>query len=64
MLKMAIQFLMMRRKFWMSGQANTMYHSIIQLKEEVDTIFLVEIIWIIRTFTIYMYLMNTDEHIE
>ena len=45
----------------MSGQKNTMCHSIILQKLEVDNIFQVEIIWIILIFTIYMYHMNTDD---
>ena len=45
----------------MSGQKNTMCHSIIQQKLEVDNIFQAEIIWTILIFTIYMYHMNTDD---
>lgn len=45
----------------MSGQKNTMCHSIILQKLEVDNIFQAEIIWTILIFTIYMYHMNTDD---
>lgn len=45
----------------MSGQKNTMCHSIILQKLEVDNIFQTEIIWTILIFTIYMYHMNTDD---
>lgn len=48
----------------MSGQKNTMCHSIILQKLEVDNIFQAEIIWTILIFTIYMYHIKEQSLIQ